>query len=218
MNQAKDEREVEDYGVLQSIANAIEQLEESGDIKCNLPDCGDVGCASSILWSALFQVLQQLPAAPKNQDTETEWEARERVGAPPFENQDTQPDKQERPWEERFDTYFYDSEHSLTPRQVAHIKKCLVAPLIAAAEERGRKYSHMCRDGHEEIGHNDSEHELCPLCRALNDIAAAERRAYERVIAVCKEKGVCFCSVCQLYNEPYYKRLIEELTTSREEE
>jgi hypothetical protein len=28
-------------------------------------------------------------------------------------------------------------------------------------------YAHMCRDGHEQIGHNDSEHEMCPLCRAL---------------------------------------------------
>lgn len=33
-------------------------------------------------------------------------------------------------------------------------------------------YAHMCRDGHTEIGHNDSDsgHELCPLCRALNEI------------------------------------------------
>lgn len=27
-------------------------------------------------------------------------------------------------------------------------------------------YPHMCRDGHTEIGHSDSEHERCPLCRA----------------------------------------------------
>ncbi len=26
-------------------------------------------------------------------------------------------------------------------------------------------YAHMCRDEHEQIGHNDSEHEMCPLCR-----------------------------------------------------
>jgi hypothetical protein len=26
--------------------------------------------------------------------------------------------------------------------------------------------AHMCRDGHTQIWHNDSEHELCPLCRA----------------------------------------------------
>lgn len=28
-------------------------------------------------------------------------------------------------------------------------------------------YAHMCRDGHQQIGHNDSEHEQCPLCRAI---------------------------------------------------
>jgi hypothetical protein len=28
-------------------------------------------------------------------------------------------------------------------------------------------YAHMCRDGHEQIGHRDSEHELCPLCRVI---------------------------------------------------
>lgn len=27
------------------------------------------------------------------------------------------------------------------------------------------RYAHMCRDEHIEIGHNDSEHEQCPLCR-----------------------------------------------------
>jgi hypothetical protein len=25
--------------------------------------------------------------------------------------------------------------------------------------------AHMCRDGHVEIYHNDSSHEMCPLCR-----------------------------------------------------
>ncbi len=29
-------------------------------------------------------------------------------------------------------------------------------------------YAHMCRDGHQQIGHNDSEHERCPLCRATD--------------------------------------------------
>jgi hypothetical protein len=36
------------------------------------------------------------------------------------------------------------------------------------------KYAHFCADGHQPIGHNDSEHELCPLCRALNEIEALE--------------------------------------------
>lgn len=30
-----------------------------------------------------------------------------------------------------------------------------------------RNYAHMCQDEHIEIGHNDSEHEMCPLCRAI---------------------------------------------------
>jgi hypothetical protein len=30
-----------------------------------------------------------------------------------------------------------------------------------------RTYPHMCRDQHEQIGHSDSEQELCPVCRAL---------------------------------------------------
>lgn len=28
-------------------------------------------------------------------------------------------------------------------------------------------YPHMCRDDHIQIGHKDSEHEMCPLCRTL---------------------------------------------------
>ena len=28
-------------------------------------------------------------------------------------------------------------------------------------------YPHMCRQDHIEIGHSDSEHEQCPLCRAI---------------------------------------------------
>jgi len=31
-------------------------------------------------------------------------------------------------------------------------------------------YPHMCRDGHTEIGHRDSEHEQCPLCRAYAQV------------------------------------------------
>jgi hypothetical protein len=33
-----------------------------------------------------------------------------------------------------------------------------------------RTYAHMCRDDHIQIGHNDSSCELCPLCRANNEI------------------------------------------------
>lgn len=44
-------------------------------------------------------------------------------------------------------------------------------------------YPHMCRSDHIQIGHDDSEHELCPLCRV---IGALERvvhdvHEYERV-------------------------------------
>ena len=38
------------------------------------------------------------------------------------------------------------------------------------------RYAHMCRDGHQQIGHNDSEHEMCPLCRALA-LCKIEQRA-----------------------------------------
>jgi hypothetical protein len=37
-------------------------------------------------------------------------------------------------------------------------------------------YPHMCRDEHVEIGHSDSEHEMCPLCRALGALVNAEER------------------------------------------
>lgn len=36
------------------------------------------------------------------------------------------------------------------------------------------KYPHMCRDDHAEIGHSDSEHERCPLCRALGRVDRLE--------------------------------------------
>lgn len=31
-------------------------------------------------------------------------------------------------------------------------------------------YPHMCRSDHEEIGHSDSEHEQCPMCRLLAEV------------------------------------------------
>lgn len=34
-------------------------------------------------------------------------------------------------------------------------------------------YGHMCRDDHVQIGHRDSEHERCPLCRTINALYAA---------------------------------------------
>jgi hypothetical protein len=35
----------------------------------------------------------------------------------------------------------------------------------------------MCRDEHLQIGHSDSEHEMCPLCRAIAELAAARDEA-----------------------------------------
>ena len=34
-------------------------------------------------------------------------------------------------------------------------------------------YAHMCRDGHVQIGHNDSSSELCPLCRVQSALTIA---------------------------------------------
>ncbi len=44
------------------------------------------------------------------------------------------------------------------------------------------EYARMCRDGHEEIGHNDSEHEMCPLCRAIADTRIAVIAERERIL------------------------------------
>jgi hypothetical protein len=37
-------------------------------------------------------------------------------------------------------------------------------------DPRGWTYAHMCRDEHVQIGHNDSEHEMCPLCQAKAEV------------------------------------------------
>lgn len=34
-------------------------------------------------------------------------------------------------------------------------------------------YGHMCRDGHIQIGHKDSEHEQCPVCRLISVLESA---------------------------------------------
>ena len=53
------------------------------------------------------------------------------------------------------------------------------------ADRLARGYAHICRDNHVQIGHNDSDHEQCPVCRERNraDHAevqlAAERQARE---------------------------------------
>lgn len=40
-------------------------------------------------------------------------------------------------------------------------------PKTPAAPSHAYAYPHMCRDGHVQIGHEDSEHEQCPLCRTM---------------------------------------------------
>lgn len=54
-------------------------------------------------------------------------------------------------------------------------------------------YAHMCRDGHVMIGHNDSEHEQCPLCRA-RDTVRAEMLTDENLMAAAK-------AICQHDND-----------------
>lgn len=56
----------------------------------------------------------------------------------------------------------------------------------------GNVFPHMCRDGHVEIGHRDSESELCPLCREIgraesleSALRAAEARIVE-ILGACK--------------------------------
>ena len=49
-------------------------------------------------------------------------------------------------WEERFDEYFYDSDHSLTENQVKHIKTALFIPAIAQAQaEKVKEIREHCR-------------------------------------------------------------------------
>lgn len=52
-------------------------------------------------------------------------------------------------------------------------------------------YPHMCRDGHVEIGHGDSEHELCPLCQLLAEVARLqqERDAAQIAMSYCSNQA-----------------------------
>lgn len=56
----------------------------------------------------------------------------------------------------------------------------LLAELARLTQERKqRRYAHMCRDEHQEIGHNDSSSEMCPLCRAIAERDEARRERDE---------------------------------------
>ena len=56
---------------------------------------------------------------------------------------------------------------------------------VAALE--ANSYPHMCRDEHEQIGHRDSEHEMCPVCRALGRVT----RLAEALRQVEWHDGIC---------------------------
>lgn len=75
--------------------------------------------------------------------------------------------KQEERVRTRFDEYFYDSEHSLTPNQVKHIWTALIKPLLKEnnqllMEEVGEKIQNagkneiamLWQKGKDEIGDN----------------------------------------------------------------
>lgn len=43
----------------------------------------------------------------------------------------------------------------------------------------GFDYAHMCRDDHVQIGHNDSTHERCPMCRLRDTLDHLHMHAVE---------------------------------------
>ena len=71
--------------------------------------------------------------------------------------------------------------------EITPVVKALICKLETDLEEaewerdrpQANSYPHMCRDGHERIGHSDSEHEMCPLCRARAERDEARRKALE---------------------------------------
>jgi hypothetical protein len=74
------------------------------------------------------------------------------------------------------------------------------AELAARTKERDElkwnSYPHMCRDEHPQIGHSDSEHEMCPLCRAI-----AERNGLAALVLTlnalaCYDKRHSWASLC----------------------
>lgn len=87
------------------------------------------------------------------------------------------------------------------------------AEAALAAERAKRTYSysypHMCCIEHAEIGHNDSEHERCPLCRAIDERDAlryeleAEResvkalgRSFDKLRDELKDERAERCATC----------------------
>jgi len=63
--------------------------------------------------------------------------------------------------------------------EASEIRDALIDALAARLQEveGGWRYPHMCRDEHKEIGHADSESEMCPVCTAIADRDAAREEA-----------------------------------------
>lgn len=60
-----------------------------------------------------------------------------------------------------------------------------------------KQYPHMCRDGHVEIGHADSENERCPLCRVLDAANEMEQALADIIEHVnnCDERMLLKCDI-----------------------
>jgi hypothetical protein len=56
----------------------------------------------------------------------------------------------------------------------------------------GWVFPHMCKDGHEQIGHRNSESELCPLCTALQKPKVLGPRDSDRVVIERQKEQIQF--------------------------
>lgn len=75
-------------------------------------------------------------------------------------------------------------------RDTDSIAKALFEERARTLKEQGT--AHMCRDGHDIIRHNDSEHEMCPLCRSMRETEIERERtlnseAVQELLATNKE-------------------------------
>src|SRR3990167_8091256 len=75
-------------------------------------------------------------------------------------------------------------------------------------------YAHMCRDGHTEIGHNNSSSEMCPLCDVQAQLAQERYGRYHHVGG--DEKCLSDCPGCErngLQQRVQFTRNYESLVT-----
>ena len=71
----------------------------------------------------------------------------------------------------------------------------------------GFRYPHMCRDGHREVGHADSENEQCPVCLARDEGMARLSEAtalLRRLEGVGNDDGDHRCPVCSAHDPGQY--------------